>query len=148
MTILLLSGSNRVVRMQILAFLAPLVIRHLAGGSVKHHVASPIQPGDSLLVKVVKSSESPVMKEVLLHILYTVLYLAFRLGISRAAEDHIERTAFYICSEHSCHHIVTYVLIIQEHGILIVDDVLGDALEVLERLLMAVTADSLVKGLS
>ena len=96
MTILLLSGSYGIVRMQIFAFLAPLVVRYLAGGSVKHHVAGPVQPGNCFLVKVIKSSESPVMKEVLLHILHAVLHLAFRLGISRAAEDYIERTTLDI----------------------------------------------------
>ena len=96
MTILLLSGSYGIVRMQIFAFLAPLVVRYLAGGSVKHHVAGPVQPGDCLLVQIVKRGVGPVVKEVLLHILHTVLYLAFRLRISRAAEDYIERTTLDI----------------------------------------------------
>ena len=96
MTILLLSRSYGIVRMQIFAFLAPLVVRYLARGSVKHHVAGPVQPGDGLLVQIVKRGVGPVVKEVLLHILHAVLYLAFRLGISRAAEDCIERTALNI----------------------------------------------------
>ena len=51
---------------------------------------------DGLLVQIVKRGVGPVVKEVLLHILHAVLYLAFRLGISRAAEDCIERTALNI----------------------------------------------------
>ena len=96
MTILLLPCGYRIVRMEVLAFLAPLVVRYLARGSVKHHVAGPVQPGDCLLVQIVKRGVGSVVKEVLLHILHAVLYLAFRLGISRAAEDCIERTALNI----------------------------------------------------
>ena len=96
MTILLLSGSYGIVRMQIFAFLAPLVVRYLAGGSVKHQVAGPVQPGDGLLVQIVKRGVGPVVKEVLLHILHAVLHLAFRLGVCRTAEDYIERATLDI----------------------------------------------------
>ena len=77
MTFLLLPCGYRIVRMEVLAFLAPLVVRYLARGSVKHHVAGPVQPGDGLLVQIVKRGVGPVVKEVLLHILHAVLYLAF-----------------------------------------------------------------------
>lgn len=131
-----LRGGNRDVGKQILAFAAPHIIRNLAGRIVDHRIARTFQPGQRLGIQVIHRRELTVEQEVLLHILHYILHLPFALRICRTAEDNSERTALDIVLKDLCHAVVTNVLIIQEHGILIVNEVLRNAPEEGKRLLV------------
>lgn len=131
---ILLRQENCHIRKKVLALPTPFLERYLACGGVHHCVAGAFQPGLGLLLKRLKVSIRSVRQEILLHVLHAVLHLAFRLRIRRTTEYRPERTAPDISVEHLRHYVVADVLVPQEHRVLIVDDFLGDAVKVLERL--------------
>ena len=119
------------IRLKILAFVAPLLIRDFARGAVGHGIPCPAQPCFRFGIEVVNGAELPVEKEVLFDILDGILNLALALRVGRTAENNIKRTALHIALEDCRHPIVTDVLVIKEDRILVVDDEAGYTAEVL-----------------
>ena len=137
MTIPGFRSQNGDIRQQVLGFNTPLVIRDFTGCIVNHGVAGAIKPGYSFFVKIVKRRVRPVQQEVALYIFDHVLNLTRALGVCRTAEDDPERAALDITVKDLRHPVITDVLIIQEHGILVIDEFLGHPVEEVKSLLMA-----------
>ena len=131
--------QHRDIRQEIPAFVAPLLIRDLARGAVKHGVPRPMQPCFRFGIEILYRAELPVEKEVLLDILDGVLDLALALRVGRPAEDNPERAALHIGLEDCCHAVVSQMLVVEEDGILVVEDVAGYSVEVPEGLLVCLT---------
>ena len=119
-----------------------LLLEHVGGDAeyavVKAAVAGTPQPGQAVRVQLLAALEQPAPEEVALDVLHHVLHLALALRVALAAEHRLEVLSGDEAAEHARQQQVAKVLVVQEHLVLVVKDLLRHAAEVLERQLMGI----------